>query len=168
MTSGPAFSFDVKGLQAGQTALGCTASVSAGDNVLTALPSIGTDLTILGVLPTPTITQSPATSTPTASPSACDQAEFIADITVPPSTVFSPGTQFKKTWRLMNIGTCTWTMAYQIVFFSGDQMSGPALANFNVDVASGETVDISLNMTAPSATGSYNRTLLFCWPWSGK
>jgi murein DD-endopeptidase MepM/ murein hydrolase activator NlpD len=60
--SGPVFTFDVKGLQAGESAIGCTARVSKGDNVLTDLPSIGTGLVILGASATPTL---PATSTPT-------------------------------------------------------------------------------------------------------
>jgi len=61
-TSGPAFTFDVKGLQAGESAIGCTARVSKGDNTLTDLPSIGTGLTVVGPTPTPTF---PAASTPT-------------------------------------------------------------------------------------------------------
>ena len=60
-TSGAVFTFSAKGLQAGQTALECTARVSTGNNVLTDLPSIGTDLTINGNIPTPTATQTPAT-----------------------------------------------------------------------------------------------------------
>src|SRR6185295_17662902 len=68
-TSGTAFTFDVKGLQAGQTALECTVRVSKGDNVLTALPSVGTDLTILGATPTPTFA---STSTPTSTPATIE------------------------------------------------------------------------------------------------
>src|SRR4030095_5041043 len=47
-TSGAAFTFTVTGLQAGQTAIECTARVSKGDNTLTSLPSTGTSLTIIG------------------------------------------------------------------------------------------------------------------------
>jgi len=58
-TSGTVFTFDVKGLQIGQTPLECTARVSKGDNVLTPLPSVGTSLSVLGDLPTPTFTFTP-------------------------------------------------------------------------------------------------------------
>jgi hypothetical protein len=69
-TSGTAFTFNVKGLSSGQTALECTARVSTGDNVLTALPSVGTSLSILEALPTPTDTTVPSTiEPPTATPS---------------------------------------------------------------------------------------------------
>ena len=33
-----------------------------------------------------------------------DWAGFIADVTVPDGTAFSPGATFTKTWRLKNIG----------------------------------------------------------------
>lgn len=152
-TSGAAFTFDVKGLQAGETALVCTARVSKGDNVLTGLPFVGTSLNVLAALPTPTLVLPPMT--PTIVPTACDQAEFVADITIPSGTVMSPSTMFKKTWRLRNAGWCTWTPAYQFVFFSGDQMGAPASANFSTSVQPGQVVDFSLDMIAPSVVGSY-------------
>ena len=52
-TSGAVFTFDVKGLQAGQTALECKARVSKGDNFLTNIEWLGTNLNI-GSIPTPT------------------------------------------------------------------------------------------------------------------
>ena len=64
-SSGPAFTLSVTGLQAGQTAIGCTARVSKGDNVLTSLPSSGTSLTVVGSAPTLTSTPTPA-DTPTS------------------------------------------------------------------------------------------------------
>ena len=67
-TSGPAFTFSVTGLQAGQTAINCTARVSTGTSVLTTLPSTGTNLTVTGTAPTATSTPTPAES-PTATSS---------------------------------------------------------------------------------------------------
>jgi hypothetical protein len=69
--------------------------------------------------------------------------------------VFSPGTVFTKTWRLQNIGTCTWTSAYSLVFDSGSQMSGPASQNLTATVAPGQNADLSVMLTAPSAPGRY-------------
>lgn len=45
-TSGVAFTFDAKGLQAGTATIACVARVSKGDNVLTELPSTPASLTI--------------------------------------------------------------------------------------------------------------------------
>ena len=86
---------------------------------------------------------------------ACDSAQFIADVTIADGTSVSPGGTFVKTWRLKNIGTCTWTTSYAVVFTGGDQLGAPAVVNMPSSVAPGATVDISVNMTAPSTPGHY-------------
>lgn len=53
-TSGAAFTFNVKGLQVGQTAIECTARVSDGQNVLQSILSIPANLTVVGIAPTST------------------------------------------------------------------------------------------------------------------
>src|SRR3990172_929541 len=85
----------------------------------------------------------------------CDWAQFIADVTVPDGTRFEPGTTFKKTWRLKNIGTCTWTTSYSLVFDSGERMGALASINFPSGVAPGQTIDLTVDMTAPSTAGHY-------------
>lgn len=111
------------------------------------------------VTPSPTETrQIPATWTPvpqvtTAVP--CDQAAFIQDVTIPDGMKMNPGTTFTKTWRLRNIGTCTWTTAYAAVFVSGEAMSAPATVPLPGSVAPNETVDITVNMRAPDTPGRY-------------
>lgn len=92
---------------------------------------------------------------PAAASTVCDWAQFIADVTVPDGTNFAPGATFRKTWRLKNIGTCTWTTGYSLVFDSGNQFGAPASVNFPINVAPGQTVDLSVDMTAPSAAGHY-------------
>lgn len=106
---------------------------------------------------TPAIPPSPtpipsATFTPTP---PCDRAKFIADVTVPDDTEFAPNTTFTKTWRIQNIGSCTWTTAYALVFDRGDSMSGPASQPLAGEVAPGQTVDISVNLKAPALVGDY-------------
>lgn len=81
-TSGAAFTFSVLGLQAGQTAIECTARVSKGDNALTNLPSTGTSLTIVGSVPTPTSTptpfDTPTSVTPVESPTSTPDGSATA------------------------------------------------------------------------------------------
>jgi len=86
---------------------------------------------------------------------SCDAAQFIADVTIPDGTVVSPGATFVKTWRLKNVGSCTWTTAYAIVFTGGDQLGAPAVVNMPSSVAPNGSVDITVNMTAPTAPGHY-------------
>ncbi|MCB9791021.1 ricin-type beta-trefoil lectin domain protein [Candidatus Nomurabacteria bacterium] len=84
-----------------------------------------------------------------------DNAEFVADITVPDGTDFSPNTPFTKIWRIRNIGTTTWNSSYKLAFQSGDHMSGPNEASLPHDVNPGEEVDISVDLVAPSGVGHY-------------
>ena len=50
-TSGVVFTFNVTGLQVGQTPIGCEARVSTGDGVLTSITSVASTLTILDAVP---------------------------------------------------------------------------------------------------------------------
>ena len=98
----------------------------------------------------PTLAPPPATAT-----SNCDNAQFVLDVTYPDNTVVAGGTAFVKTWRLKNIGSCSWTPSYTLVFTGGDSMSGPAAQALTGNVNSGQTVDLSVNLTAPSSNGTY-------------
>jgi len=105
----------------------------------------------------PAVTAAP-TSAPTATsgaPSGVDKADYVADITIPDGTNLAPGETFVKTWRLVNSGTSTWTTAYALEFLSGSQMGGPAKVPLTTEVAPGKTIDISVNLTAPSESGQH-------------
>src|SRR5690606_1735985 len=70
-------------------------------------------------------------------------------------SVLTAGTPFIKTWRLKNIGTCTWTADYAAVFVSGDAMGAPASQRLGTSVLPGQTIDISVPLTAPGQPGTY-------------
>ena len=127
----------------------------SGGPVVTATP------TVTGTPPTPTPTRTKPPITQTVPPSSCDKAQFISDVTVPDGTSFAPGTTFNKTWRLKNIGSCTWTDSYQLVFYSGEKMGGPDALTFPKSVAPGQTVDLTVSLTAPNAAGSYRGYWMF-------
>lgn len=108
----------------------------------------------------PTVTPLPVTPTPTISstlpPSTlCDRAWFLGDVTVPDGTVFAPGETFTKTWKLRNVGSCTWTTDYSLVFSTGDQMGGPVSINLPASVGPREEIDLSVDLVAPATPGSY-------------
>jgi hypothetical protein len=124
--------------------------VRAGSTQPPAPPATLTPLPPLPPTATP-IGQPP----PTVAPSGCDKAAFVADATVPDGTIFSPSAAFTKTWRLKNVGTCTWTTAYKLVYYSGDAMSAPTAVNLPWGATWGQTVDVSVNMVAPNAIGKY-------------
>jgi hypothetical protein len=106
----------------------------------------------------PTATSVPPTFTPvfTATPlSYCGWIQFIKDISVPDGSAFAPGETFTKTWRLKNIGTCAWTSETKLVFINGSQLDGPSAAALPGYVGPGQTVDVSVTLTAPSESGHY-------------
>ena len=117
--------------------------------------------TVTGTPPTPTPTSTAPTPTSTIPASTCDKVQFVADVTVPDGTVFAPGAAFDKTWRLKNVGACTWTKDYQLVFYSGEQMGGPSALNFPQTVAPGQTVEVTVSLTAPTTAGSYRGFWMF-------
>ncbi len=133
------------------------AGPAIGDRPLWVAPRIVRNVNAPITTPTPVPPTATPTATPTTTPApivCTDRAQFITDVTVPDGTTFPPNQTFVKTWRLKNVGTCTWTTSYQLAFVSGNAMGGTdtPLAQ---SVAPGSTVDASVNLTAPSTVGSY-------------
>ena len=106
----------------------------------------------------PTATSVPATNTPlptATTVSYCEWISFVEDITIPDGTRLLPGQTFTKTWRLRNRGTCAWTSDYMLVFTGGDPMGGTTAVRLPGNVFPGQSVDVSITLTAPSTRGHY-------------
>lgn len=140
------------------TAAALTANAKMTEVVSSTPPATST-VTPTSVTDTPVPTADVSTATVTLPPSppagGADKAQFVADVTVPDGTNFSPGASFTKTWRLSNVGTSTWTTAYSVVFYGGEQMGGTSPKALSGNVPPGQTVDISIDMVAPDETGKY-------------
>jgi len=111
------------------------------------------------VTSTPLITDTPTPSptlTPLPSPTKefCDDAEFVADISVPDLTEMTPGQNFEKTWLIKNTGTCAWGEGYHLVFGYDEKMNGQARPLPSI-VQPGEEVEMTVVMTAPTKAGEY-------------
>lgn len=109
-----------------------------------------TTATPKSILPTASLTPSGPTPTP-----CIDRATFVDDVTIPDGTYLDPGVSFVKTWRLRNAGTCTWDSAYALVLVDGERLGGPLAKPLPGPVAPGETVDLSLTLTAPLDLGTH-------------
>lgn len=111
----------------------------------------------------PTATPIPPTSTPvpptnTLVPTAvsyCDWVLFVKDVSIPDGSQLAAGEVFTKTWRLQNRGTCTWTPDYMLVYTSGDRMGSTTAVRLPGYVAPGQTVDVSVTLTAPDSAGNH-------------
>ena len=110
-------------------------------------------------LPQPTalisVTPGYGSLTPVTQIKKCDAAEFVRDVSYPDGSVVSRGENFTKTWRLKNSGTCAWTTSYRLVFVSGEDMNGPVSIPLAFNVPPGNTIDLSVNLEAPSNDGKY-------------
>jgi hypothetical protein len=120
----------------------------------TPLPPTATPIPPTPVPPTP-IPPPPVPPTATPIQVACNWAMMIKDVSVPDGTVFVAGTQFTKTWSFQNIGTCKWTREYAVVYQSGEQMGADKVQYLEETIQPGETVDISIDFTAPTAEGKH-------------
>jgi len=108
--------------------------------------------------PTATLqpTNTPIPPTATKPPIPCDRAAFVKDVTYPDGSELPPNTEFVKTWRLKNNGSCTWNSSYDLVFFDKNSMDGPAASQLTSGtVAPGETIDVSVTLTSPDKPGNY-------------
>ncbi|HEX2994548.1 MAG TPA: NBR1-Ig-like domain-containing protein [Anaerolineales bacterium] len=94
----------------------------------------------------------PLTSAPVT---LCDAAAFVNDVTYPDGSNVSLGGTFTKIWRLKNIGTCTWTTSYALVYVGGERFDAPAAVALPTNVGPGQTVDVAVNLSAPNQSGHY-------------
>ena len=88
-------------------------------------------------------------------PADCiNKASFVSDVSIPDNADVNAGTAFTKTWRIQNTGTCIWWSGYTLTHYSQEAMSAPAAVPLPV-TNPGETVDLSVDLVAPSVPGTY-------------
>ena len=93
--------------------------------------------------------------TPEANDPDCTNEMDFVDETIDDDTVIAPGADFTKTWTLENAGTCTWNTAYTLVFEDGDRMGADESYPLTENIAPGEEVTFSLDLTAPNVAGDF-------------
>jgi len=126
-----------------------------GDRALWSAPRIVRPGDGIVPLPSLTPTTAPFATPPPVTGNDCDKAAFVADITIPDGASFTPGAAFTKGWRLKNVGGCAWTTDYTLVFYNGEQMGGPTSVKMPWRVEVGETVEIAVNLVAPTTPGPH-------------
>jgi len=148
-----------------QPAATLNALYTAAAETLGAMSTQGA-ITAAALSPTATLSLPTSTSSPVAldtitpvpplqTVAKCDAASFISDVTYPDGSSVGRGTTFTKIWRVKNIGTCTWTKSYALVYMSGEKFGAPNAVALPASVGPGQTVDLPIELTAPNAAGSY-------------
>ena len=116
--------------------------------------------------PTPQLNETPIPAPDTLTPTttsqvptqgSCeDKVHFVSDVNYPDGTEIEAGTEFTKTWRLQNTGTCTWNADYAIVFERGDALGGPASKSLTTDLIPPQAeFEVSVDLKAPDIPGNY-------------
>ena len=116
------------------------------------ITAIASTAALSGATPAvPTALESP-------NPVGCEDATLVSHVSIPDGTKLLPAQPFKKTWRIQNSGSCAspWTPSHQLVYSRGERMNGLWGVHLTKNVGRGETVDISVDLTAPSAPGEYS------------
>lgn len=137
-----------------QTAQAMPTATNTPEPTVTPIPSSTSEPLVIA---TPTVTFTPTQSGPTPLPinpataNGCYNAALVADVTVPVGTSFKAGDSFRKTWRLINTGTCDWTGDFKITY-AGGNLFGSDTTKIRQRVGVGGIADISLDMVAPSGT----------------
>jgi len=135
------------------------------------LTSLAQTLTALVVSSTPTVDLTPtATFTPTATytPSAtptnftpeptevpCNALRFVSHVTYPPGSIVLADQEFYKSWHVQNIGSCTWTPGYALVYYSGFQLAGRSPLYLSSYVQPGKFVTLTIRLFSNPQPGTY-------------
>ena len=115
------------------------------------------------VTETPLVTNTPLATFTQVVPTlgACDNMEYVSDVTIEDGSIVSAGSSFVKTWRVKNTGECSWTTAYRLVYgWASDnwttiKTTPPAAVYLAATVDPGQEVEISVTLTAPVEGGTY-------------
>jgi hypothetical protein len=145
---------DITDLQLTQTAISqqMTQLAAPGSTATTGPGPVSEEATATFTL-TPTETVTP---TFTLTPIPCNRASFGSDVNYPDKTKVPAGTNFTKTWSLINNGSCAWNSAYSVVFVDGDRMGAPdATPVTNGTIEPGASANVSVNLKAPNDPGTY-------------
>jgi hypothetical protein len=111
---------------------------------------------------TPAATQTPSsTATNTPNPVPCNLAAFAGNVTLPDLSSVIPTRTYTKTWQLRNIGSCTWSSDYSVVYISGDQLGPNTSAKLPGAIKPGSYVNVSISLVMPNPTKTTTYTSYF-------
>lgn len=79
-------------------------------------------------------------------------AAFLGE-TILDGTQVQTGSEFVKSWRLLNAGKKRWTTGFHLVYHSGDPMGQTRSVALPQDVLPGGAVDVSVHLRAPDQPG---------------
>jgi len=138
-------------------------ALAAGTVVQNIVPTITPSPTyISAITPSDTPTDTPtfifilASHTPTPTPINADYSCRITGQTPGSDASMSAGQDFKAQWTIFNNGINTWnTNSVDVVYLAGDKFTSSKGVDLPSIVGTGQSINITVSMTAPKATGTY-------------
>ena len=121
----------------------------------------GTDTPLITITPlpgTPSVTPPAVNTLQATSQASCDNMQYITDVNYLDGYAAAPGEVMGKTWKVKNLGPCTWNQDYVLAFGYGGEGTGwDTTRPVHLDnlVLPGETVEITVTLKTPTASGEY-------------
>lgn len=132
----------------------------------------------------PSVTETPALPTatpfviasPTTKPSSGGGGTTVYSYACDPdigkrprdNSTFHPGDSFDVKWTIVNTGTATWEAGYDLVYFSGPQLTGATFFELP-RMKPGDKFSIVMDAVTPNLKGNYVMTWKlqggFCYPY---
>lgn len=94
----------------------------------------------------------------TVQPACALAAQYVSDVSIPDGTRVQAGAQFVKTWRMRNTSNCDWPAGYRLAFFENEPFGPVNLSEPLGPVAREAEFEVSVQLTAPAASGVYTST----------
>ena len=86
----------------------------------------------------------------------CYKARFEGVETIPDGTRMPLEKRFTKTWRVKNIGTCTWTIDMEVFWVQGDLIGADSVNRLTeVEVPPNGYAEVAIEMKTPNESGTY-------------
>jgi hypothetical protein len=147
-----------------QTGMAVSPTPSVTNTPLASLTPHSTSTPLITKTPlpgTPSVTTfTVSTSTPPAGTltASCDNMVGVSDVTYPDGSEVPAGAVFIKTWSVKNLGPCNWDQNYRLAYgWGGDGTNWKTTppSHLTAVVLPGETIEISVSLTAPTTPGNY-------------
>ena len=101
--------------------------------------------------------------TPTPNPNTlsygCNNLVLIECFTEPEGP-FQPVQSFEQNWQVANTGTCDWLYLYELVYVSGERMSGNS-RRLSKKIEPGKWTTLSVELEAPAGAGTHSASWRF-------
>lgn len=107
---------------------------------------------------TQTPTETPQDFTPSPTTTPCNAFQFVGYAgTLSPGSIVQPNQRFEWYWYIKNVGSCTWTSSYALVFYDGFMLNAqsPVYLPSGTYVGPGQYITLKMVFYTPPQPKTY-------------